>query len=154
MVAYVTRAGASGVSVNDLREHLRGKLPEFMVPSHFVEMREFPLTPNLKIDRKALRPPGATPVPVVPAGPAPSERPGGLERQLIAIWQEVLGVQRIDVHDDFFDLGGHSLLVIQLHRRVSPLAARPVAIADLFRYSTIHKMTAFLQAADREGARA
>ena len=154
LVAYVTPKGSSPVPVDALRDDLRAKLPEFMVPSHFVEMRELPLTPNLKINRKALRPPGATPVPVVvPASPAPSEPLDGLERQLISIWQEVLGVQRIGVHDDFFDLGGHSLLVIQLHRRVRPLVARPVAIADLFRYSTVHKLTAFLQAADREGAR-
>ena len=154
LVAYVTPTGASGVPLDALRDHLRAKLPEFMVPSHFVEMREFPLTPNLKINRKALPPPGATPVPVVvPARSAPSEPLDGLERQLIAIWQEVLGVQRIDVHDDFFDLGGHSLLVIQLHRRVRPLVGRPVAIADLFHYPTVHKLAAFLQAADREGAR-
>jgi natural product biosynthesis luciferase-like monooxygenase protein len=155
LVAYVTPTGASGVPADALRDHLRAKLPEFMVPSHFVEMREFPLTPNLKINRKALRPPGAPPVPVVvPARPAPSEPLGGLERQLISIWREVLGVQHIDVHDDFFDLGGHSLLVIQLHRRVKPLMARPVLIADLFRFTTVHQQTAFLQAADREGAQA
>jgi natural product biosynthesis luciferase-like monooxygenase protein len=155
LVAYVTPTGASGVPVDALRDHLRAKLPEFMVPSHFVEIREFPLTPNLKINRKALRPPGAPPVPVVvSAGPAPSVPLGGLERQLISIWQEVLGVQRVGVHDDFFDLGGHSLLVIQLHRRVRPLVARPVLIADLFRFTTVHQLTAFLQAADREGAQA
>jgi natural product biosynthesis luciferase-like monooxygenase protein len=146
LVAYVTPTGTSGVPVKDLRDHLRAKLPEFMVPSHFVEIREFPLTPNLKINRKALPPPGATPVPVVQVGSVPSERLGGLERQLVSIWQEVLGVQRIDVHDDFFDLGGHSLLTIQLHRRISPLVDRPVAIADLFRYSTVHKLAAFLLA--------
>jgi hypothetical protein len=139
--------------VKELRDHLRAKLPEFMVPSHFVEIREFPLTPNLKINRKALPPPGATPVPVVQVGSVPSECLGGLERQLVSIWQEVLGVPRIDVHDDFFDLGGHSLLTIQLHRRISPLVDRPVAIADLFRYSTVHKLAAFLLAADNEGAR-
>ena len=88
--------------MKDLRDHLRAKLPEFMVPSHFVEIREFPLTPNLKIDRKALPPPGATPVPVVQGGAVPSERRGGLEQQLISIWQEVLGVPRVGVHDDFF----------------------------------------------------
>ena len=154
LVAYVTPTGASAVPLDALREHLRAKLPDFMVPSHFVEMREFPLTPNLKINRKALRPPGAPPVPVVvPARSAPSESLDGLERQLIAIWQEVLGVQRIDVHDDFFDLGGHSLLVIQLHRRVRPLVGRPVAAADLFHYPTVNKLAAFLHAADREGAR-
>ena len=153
-VAYVTAKGASGVPVDALRDHLRAKLPEFMVPAHFVEMRELPLTPNLKINRKALPPPGGPAAPLVPAKPAPSEPVGGLERQLVSIWQEVLGVQRVGVHDDFFDLGGHSLLVIQLHRRVRPLVARPVAIADLFRYPTVHKLTAFLQAADREGDRA
>ena len=154
LVAYVTPAGTSRTSVRDLREHLRAKLPEFMVPSHFVEMREFPLTPNLKINRKALLPPAATPLPVVQVASVPSQRPGGLERQLVSIWQEVLGVPRIDVHDDFFDLGGHSLLTIQLHRRIAPLVDRPVAIADLFRHSTVHKLAAFLLAADNEGARA
>src|SRR5258707_15065879 len=125
-----------------------------MVPAHFIEIREFPLTPNLKINRKALPPPGATPVPVVRGGSVTSERLGGLERQLVSIWQEVLGVPRIAVHDDFFDLGGHSLLTIQLHRRISPLVARPVAITDLFRYSTVPKLAAFLRAVDNEGARA
>ena len=147
----MTPTGSTGVPVKELRDHLRAKLPEFMVPSHFVEIREFPLTPNLKINRNALRPPGAAPVPVVPAGPVPSDRLGGLERQLVSIWQDVLGVPRVDVHDDFFDLGGHSLLTIQLHRRVSPLVDRPVAIADLFRYSTVHKLAAFLLSADHEG---
>jgi hypothetical protein len=139
--------------VKDLRDYLRAKLPEFMVPSHIVEIREFPLTPNSKIDRKALPPPGATPVPVVEAPAAPAEPLGSLERQLIAIWREVLGVHRIDVHDDFFDVGGHSLLIVQLHRRIRPLVARPVAITDLFRYSTVHKLAAFLRTGD-EGARA
>jgi len=59
----------------------------------------------------------------------------------------VLGIARIGVHDDFFDLGGHSLLVVQLHRRISSLVPRPVAIADLFRHSTVHKLAAFLLAA-------
>jgi hypothetical protein len=152
LVAYMTPTGTAGVPVKELRGHLRAKLPEFMVPSHFVEIREFPLTPNLKIDRKALPPPGATPVPVVQVGAVPSERLGGLEQRLVSIWREVLGVPRVDIHDDFFDLGGHSLLTIQLHRRIRPLVDRPVAIADLFRYSTVHKLAAFLLAADNEEA--
>jgi natural product biosynthesis luciferase-like monooxygenase protein len=154
LVAYVTPSGTSGVPVKDLRDHLRAKLPEFMVPAQFVEIREFPLTPNLKINRKALPPPGATPVPVVQEGSDPSEGLSSLERQLVSIWQEVLGVHRIGVHDDFFDLGGHSLLTVQLHRCISPLVDRRVAIADLFRYSTVHKLAAFLRAADNERARA
>ncbi|HKW92528.1 MAG TPA: MupA/Atu3671 family FMN-dependent luciferase-like monooxygenase [Methylomirabilota bacterium] len=148
LVAYVKPTGPSGVSAKGLREHLRAKLPEFMVPTHFVEMREFPLTPNLKINRKALPAPGATPAPPVEGrSDAPSGRAGALERQLVSIWQEVLGLPQIDVHDDFFDLGGHSLLIVQLHRRISALVHRPVAVADLFRHSTVHKLAAFLLAA-------
>src|SRR5262249_30181674 len=128
--------------------HLHAKLPEFMVPTHFVEMREFPLTPNLKINRKALAAPGTTPAPPVEGkSDVPSGGPDDLERRLVSIWQEVLGVPRIDIHDDFFDLGGHSLLIVQLHRRISALVQRPIAIADLFRYSTVHKLAAFLLAA-------
>ena len=161
LVAYVTPAAGSGAPVATLREYLLAKLPEFMVPSHFVAMSGFPLTPSLKIDRKALPPSGAAPVPVVQTEAVASERPGGglgdLEWQLVSIWQEVLGHHRIDVHDDFFDLGGHSLLVIQLHRqlhrRIGPLVDRPIAIADLFRYPTVHKLATFLRTAERARAR-
>ena len=62
-------------------------------------------------------------------------------------WQDILALPRIDVHDDFFDLGGHSLLIVQLHRRISALVPRPIAVADLFRHSTVHKLAAFLLAA-------
>jgi len=100
-------------------------------------------------------------VPVARAEAAASERPGGdlgdLEQQLVSIWQEVLGLQRIGPHDDFFDLGGHSLLVIQLHRqlhrRIGQFPDRPVAIADLFRYPTVHKLATFLRSAERARAR-
>jgi len=153
LVAYVTPSGPVGVPVKELRDHLRAKLPQFMVPSHFVEVREFPLTPNMKIDRKALPPPGAAPVRGASVAHAASGRPGDLERKLVSIWQEVLGVPRVDVHDDFFDLGGHSLLTVQLHRRISPLVDRPVAIADLFRYSTVATLAAFLLTDENEGAR-
>ena len=161
LVAYVTPAAGSGVPVAALREYLRAKLPEFMVPAHFVAMCELPLTPSLKIDRKALPPPGAMTVSVARAEAAASERPGGdledLEQQLVSIWQEVLGLHRIGPHDDFFDLGGHSLLVIQLHRQlhrhIGPLSDRPVAIADLFRYPTVHKLATFLRSAERARAR-
>ena len=154
LVAYVTPAGPSAVPVEGLRAHLRARLPEFMVPAHIVAIRELPLTPSLKIDRKALPPPGAaTGGPVVGAGAAPSGRLDDLERQLVSIWQDVLGLPRIDAHDDFFELGGHSLLIIQLHRRLGLLLYRPVAIADLFRYSTVHKLAAFLRATRSERAR-
>ncbi|HZP39602.1 MAG TPA: MupA/Atu3671 family FMN-dependent luciferase-like monooxygenase [Methylomirabilota bacterium] len=153
LVAYVT-PGASRVSVADLRAYLRGRLPEFMVPAHIVEMPALPLTPNMKIDRKALPPPGeGRPVAVVAPPPAPAPALEELERRLLAIWQEVLGVDRIDVHDDFFDLGGHSLLAVQLHRRILAILVRPIAIADLFRHSTVHRLATFLRASGNDGVR-
>jgi hypothetical protein len=151
LVAYVT-PGASRVSRADLREYLRAKLPESMVPSHFVDVRELPMTPNMKIDRKALPPPVGGPAAAARAGAAPPAPLGDLERRLAVVWQEVLGLDRVDVHDDFFDLGGHSLLAVQLHRRLAPLVARPVAIADLFRHSTIHRLATFLRATRNERA--
>ena len=152
LVAYVT-PGSARVPLSDLREHLRARLPEFMVPSHFVEIRELPLTPSMKIDRKALPPPGGGALPMARTRPAPAGHLDGLERELVAIWQEVLGVERLDVHDDFFELGGHSLLAVQLHRRIAPLVSRPVAIADLFRHSTVHRLATFLRASRNERVR-
>ena len=154
LVAYVTPTGASGVPLDALREHLRAKLPEFMVPSHFVEMREFPLTPNLKINRKALPPPGATPV----AGRRPGEV-GSLRtarRSGAAARRDMAGSagRPADRRSRRFLRPGRALFAgRQLHRRIRPLVGRPVAIADLFHYPTVHKLAAFLQAADREGAR-
>ena len=153
LVAYVT-PGTCPVLLADLRAYLRAKLPEFMVPSHFVHIRELPLTPSMKIDRKALPLPSASAVAAARPRPAPATALDELERQLAAIWQDVLGLDRVDVHDDFFDLGGHSLLAVQLHRRIVPLVARPLAIADLLRHSTIHKLAAFLRATGNERARA
>ena len=98
--------------VEQLRDHLKSELPEYMVPSAFVKLDTIPLTPNGKVDRKALPAPDADAL-VTHAWEAPQ---GPVEEVLSGIWQELLGVERVGRHDSFFDLGGHSLLIVSWWR--------------------------------------
>ena len=125
-------------SVDDLREHLNQTLPGYMVPSAFVKLEAMPLTPNGKVDRKAL------PAPDVDAFAARSyEAPQGeTEEALAAIWQELLGVARVGRHDNFFDLGGHSLLVTQLATRIRERFQVDMSFLDLFDSPSLDGMAA------------
>jgi hypothetical protein len=140
LVAYgVSRTGTPDAA--SVREHLRASLPEYMVPAHFVWLERLPLTPNGKIDRKALPVPGG--------GAAPSETlyvaPGNeLEAVIAKVWQETLGRDKVGIDDNFFDIGGHSLLVVRMHRRLDKLVAKPVSLTDLYRFTTIRSLSKFL----------
>jgi len=134
LVAYVVGA----VEPEALRAVLRARLPEYMVPSAFVALDALPLTPNGKLDRKALPAPEREHQ-VSGAYVAPQSE---LEQQLAAVWREVLGAPQVGVDDNFFDLGGNSLLVTQVHARIKPLFAREVRVVDLFRFPTIRALCA------------
>ncbi|NNA54245.1 non-ribosomal peptide synthetase [Pseudomonas koreensis] len=111
---YTVRSGVDAPSLESLRAHVLERLPEYMVPGAFVQLEALPLTPNDKIDRKALPEPGADAVinrPYV----APQ---GEIETTLARIWGEVLGVEQVGRHDNFFELGGHSLLAVNLVARM------------------------------------
>jgi acyl-coenzyme A synthetase/AMP-(fatty) acid ligase/aryl carrier-like protein len=118
LVAYYTaasgEAGEASVKAEELREHVLAALPEYMVPTAYVALEAMPLTPNGKLDRKAL------PAPEVDAYAARGyEAPvGEIETALAEIWAEVLKLERVGRHDDFFALGGHSLLVVRLIERM------------------------------------
>jgi natural product biosynthesis luciferase-like monooxygenase protein len=127
----------------ELREFLRARLPEAMVPSHFVALERFPQTPNRKIDRKALPAP-AEALPAAPAAGAASGPASELERAIAGVWQEVLHVERVGLEDNFFDLGGHSLLAVKAHRRLGEVLPKRVAITDLFRFPTVKALAEFL----------
>ncbi|MGW2035835.1 amino acid adenylation domain-containing protein [Streptomyces sp. NPDC001811] len=127
LVAYVVPVGSLDVSA--LRAHLRRDLPDYMVPAAFVPLERIPLTPNGKTDRRAL--------------PAPASGRCGLdaeytaprtdaERTVAEVWSEVLGVDRIGVHDDFFALGGHSLLATQVVSRLRRRLGADVPVRTLF----------------------
>src|SRR5207249_1051279 len=141
LIAYVLAALRGGISVVELRQHLQNRLPPYMVPSAFVLLDAFPLSPNGKVDRRAL--------------PAPVSRPeleesylaprNEIERTIAAVWQDVLKLAKVGVRDNFFDLGGHSLLLLQVHARLNAeLKGKRVSVLDLFRYPTIQALAAHL----------
>jgi len=116
LVAYFTSSQEELSNVNALRQFLKEKLPEYMVPAAFVVLNQFPLTPNGKIDRKALPAPNQTRTELLQSY-VPPRSP--IEEMLVAIWQEILKVNQIGIHDNFFELGGHSLLAVQLIVRIN-----------------------------------
>jgi thioesterase domain-containing protein len=140
LVAYVVPA-QSGANAHDLRDYLREKLPEYMVPSAFVLMDAFPLSPNGKIDRRVL------PLPDQSATTdsdltAPRDI---FELQLSQIWKEVLRREQIGVRDNFFDLGGHSLLAVRLMNNIERLVGEKVPLSILFQGATIEQLAATLR---------
>jgi amino acid adenylation domain-containing protein len=134
LVAYLVPGGEAGLSTEELRGWLRGKLPEYMVPAAFVVLDRLPLSPNGKVDRHAL--------PVPDAAGARSDdsyvRPRGpVEETVARIWAEVLGVERVGTQDNFFDLGGHSLLAIQVLSRLRQAFSINLPLRTLFEEPTV-----------------
>ena len=133
LTAYYVPRDGQAVSVFEVRRHLQSKLPEYMVPQHYVELSSIPLTPNGKVDRKALPKPerdGATEQGYV----APRTE---TERKIAAVWQEVLDRERVGLQDDFFDLGGHSLLATQVMSRINRLFDVQMPLRRLFEARTV-----------------
>ncbi|MBN8232595.1 amino acid adenylation domain-containing protein [Corallococcus macrosporus] len=149
--ATVDAARVSAILTEDsVRAHLRQVLPEFMLPRHFVFLDTLPLTLTGKVDRKALPAPEAS----APRAQASFVEPrNDLERRIARVFAEVLKVERVGIHDAFFDLGGHSLLLVQAHNKLVKVLPRPVSMLDLFRHPTVASLVTFLEA-DRDGAAA
>ena len=134
IVAYLLADGV--VDVAGLRAQLNNTLPAHMVPAHFVELDEFPLTPNRKIDRKALPIPTNKKATVQDASSSAPENQ--TEKQIAEIWKRVLGVTGVGAKDNFFDLGGHSLLAVQAHRDIrDAFGSSRLSITDIFRFPTL-----------------
>ncbi len=142
LVAYLIPAPGQTVTADLLKTYLKADLPAFMVPAHYVVMDAFPLTPNKKTDRKALPAPDQAPaVPTTVAYVPPSNE---LEQTIVGIWRRVLNVSQVGLNDNFFDLGGHSLLTVQVHRELKTVVDKPIAITDMFRFPTIRSLVAYL----------
>ena len=133
-----------------LRARLQTTLPDFMMPSQYVVLADMPRTPNLKIDRKALPAPSA--VLAQPAVAANSAPQSDLERTIADVWSAVLRVPSVGSRDNFFDLGGHSLLVVQVHQRLTSALQLSFPITDLFRFSTVQAIAAHLGALRTDSA--
>jgi amino acid adenylation domain-containing protein len=141
LVAYLTRRAAGDPSVETLRTYLRATLPEHMVPTAFVMLESLPLTPNGKLDRHAL------PIPELRAYArqeydAPQ---GAIEETLAAVWSEVLRVQQVGRHDNFFALGGHSLLGMKLITKIAEILGIQPPMVTIFRYPTVREMAQLVE---------
>jgi amino acid adenylation domain-containing protein len=142
LVAYVA-GEPSSLAAGTLRQGLRERLPEYMVPAAFVTLDALPLSANGKVDRKALQP------------PTPALRPDAvhaaprdvLELRLAQLWEEVLGQRPVGIRDDFFALGGHSLLAVHLIGRIERILGRRLPVASLFQGATVERVAASLRAA-------
>ncbi len=134
-----TAKHTAGEWIPRLRQFLRGKLPENMVPEGFVFLDRFPLTTNGKIDRQALPEPEAVRAGDLAGFVAPrSPR----EEMVAAIWAEALGIEEVGVHDNFFDLGGHSLLATRVITRLNQVFKSGIPVSKLFESPTVAAMTA------------
>lgn len=135
LAAYIVGDSATAPEPSRLREFLKATLPEYMVPAFFVPLEKFPLNENGKVDRKAL------PAPALDAGPegeyaAPRD---AMEAFLADIWREVLGLERVGIHDNFFEIGGESVIAIQVVSRVNR-AGIAVTPRQLFQYQTVAEL--------------
>ena len=141
LAAYLVLQEGQEAGAEELRSFLRAVLPEYMVPSFFVFLDAFPLTANKKIDVRAL------PQPEISSHTAgqPYVAPrNGMEVQLTALWQQVLGMQEIGIHDNFFDLGGHSLKAAQLFYQLELVFGKQLPLATLFQAPTIAELASVL----------
>jgi amino acid adenylation domain-containing protein len=128
-----------GVSINpeEVKEHLRGKLPEYMVPVAIVTLDRFPLTPNGKVDRKALPAPARSTAEVNFTAAVSRD---SLDLQLIKLWEKVLNVRPVGLRDNFFDLGGNSLVAVRLFSEMRKLFDRSFPLSVLFQAPTVEKL--------------
>ena len=133
LVAYVVPTQAPGPSTAALRSALKESLPEYMVPSAFVELSALPLTPNGKVDRKALPAPEVA----VEASASYAAPRNTVEEQLCALFAAVLGVPVVGIHDDFFALGGHSLMAMRLVSRIGTTFGTEISPMVLFEAPTV-----------------
>jgi syringomycin synthetase protein SyrE len=149
LVAYVVTSGQRPALEAELRSFLKQSLIDHMIPSVFVMLESLPLTPNGKVDRSALPAPTTLKRDRNTVYTPPKTE---LERTLVEIWRQALSVEDVSVEDNFFDLGGHSLLLVQIHRKLRETFGEKVTIVDLFKYTTISLLADFLSQSDQETA--
>jgi tyrocidine synthetase-3 len=141
LCAYYVSNNPGSLKISELKEYLAVELPDYMIPTFFVELEGIPLTPNGKLNRKLL------PEPEMGALTTHYAAPGDpVEKKLVEVWQEVLEVNRIGIDDHFFQLGGHSLRAIILISRMNKVFQVNVPLAEIFRTPTIRRLAAYIKA--------
>lgn len=141
LVAYFVSNAQKPPTTTNLRQFLKQQLPEYMVPSAFVQLKTLPLTTNGKIDRRALPIPDGDRPELAEVYVAPRSE---IEQAIARIWQQVLHLETVGINDNFFDLGGHSLLIVQVHRQLQEIGHRDLSLVDIFQHPTIQSLSQFL----------
>lgn len=141
LVGYVVPRGETITTGQDLRGFLAERLPGYMIPAEWIFLDAVPLTPRGKVDRQALRAHAGR---IQKAEPPAALLQTNTERAIAEIWKTVLGVESVGRHDNFFDLGGHSLLLTKVLTQVRAVSTRPLAMVDLFQYPTVQDLAAYL----------
>ncbi|WP_123032480.1 lichenysin non-ribosomal peptide synthetase LicA [Bacillus sp. TYF-LIM-B05] len=145
--AYVVPKQSGEIHLQGLREHLSKHLPDYMIPSHFVELDEIPLTGSGKVDRKAL-----LRHEVSVSGTAEYAAPRNeYEEKMVGIWQEVLGTEQVGIHDQFFELGGHSLKAMAMLAKIYKAFGVEVPLQVLFEKPTVAALSGFVSEAEKDG---
>ncbi len=139
LCAYIS--GIREFAITELREHLSKELPEYMIPTYFIQLDKLPLTANGKVDRKALPEPDGS----ISTGTeyvAPSNE---IEEKLAGIWQEVLGLEKVGINDNFFELGGHSLKAINIAAKIHKELNVSVPLKEMFKTPTIKGLATYVE---------
>jgi amino acid adenylation domain-containing protein len=145
LAAYLVADKTTDAS--QVRRALKDRLPDYMVPSLLTFLPKLPLTPNGKIDRKALpEPEGLRAAPSAAFAPAQSDT----ERRIAGIWRDILRVEQVGLNDNFFDLGGHSLLMVRAQAKIASVFGKEVPVLQLFQYPTIGALAKLLGESPRE----
>jgi acyl carrier protein len=141
LVAYVVPQLAGTALSDGLRKYLSGFLPGYMIPSYFVELDKFPLTSNGKVDRKLLPIPGTFKHYSRESYAAPAT---DMEKLIADIWKEMLKLEKVGIDDNFFDIGGNSLNILQVSKKLNTVLETPLPVMTMFRYTTIRSLSQFL----------
>ncbi|GAA6624132.1 amino acid adenylation domain-containing protein [Scytonema sp. NUACC26] len=141
LVAYFVAKIETKIFTDDLRHFLRQQLPDYLVPSAFVQMKALPLTTNNKVDRRALPVPDINRPELTEGYQAPRSK---LEQTIATVWQELLHLEKVGVNDNFFDLGGHSLLMVQVNNKLQEILHKNLLIVEMFQNPTINSLAQYL----------
>lgn len=148
LVAYMVSRGNPTITSAEVRDFLKLKLPEFMIPSAYVFLSGLPLTSNGKLNRKAL------PLPLADAISKECSTPRNeIEHKLIVVWKNLLGVKNIDIHDNFFELGGHSLLAVKMAIEISKQFNFDIPVGTIYQSPTVEELGIIISSDNRQPSR-
>jgi hypothetical protein len=142
LIAYIVPRTGQAINAFDLKRHVRQKLPEPMVPATIVDIKEFPLTASGKVDRKRLPKPEGAKSGVLESDKEPRTE---IERFIAEVWQEHLQIANIGIEDNFFDPGGHSMMILPIHERLAARFGEQITVIDLFSYPSISTLAKYLE---------